>query len=136
MLGTEVLDLLPERYKYSFLKNIIWLTESPGKEIILCRNDSLRMIISLALIRTISSCADWDSLYTAATCRFHLLLFRISHPYNRLSLLSGFTVVIYHGMKGIAAFLYASSRAFNTFAAKHLKNQYLSAKHVSRTPEY
>ena len=24
----------------------------------------------------------------------------------------------------------------NTFAAKHLKNQYLSAKHVSRTPEY
>ena len=24
---------------------------------------------------------------------------------------------------------------FNTFAAKHLKNQYLSAKHVSRTPE-
>ena len=79
-----VIDLLPERYKYSFLKNIIWLTESTGKEIILCRNDSLRMIISLALIRTISSCADWDSLYTAATCRFHLLLFRISHPYNRL----------------------------------------------------
>ena len=24
----------------------------------------------------------------------------------------------------------------DTFAAKHLKNQYLSAKHVSRTPEY
>ena len=25
---------------------------------------------------------------------------------------------------------------FNTFAAKHLKKQYLSAKHVSRTPGY
>ena len=24
----------------------------------------------------------------------------------------------------------------NTFAAKHLKKQYLGAKHVSRTPEY
>ena len=24
----------------------------------------------------------------------------------------------------------------NTFAAKHLKNRYLSAKHVSKTPEY
>ena len=34
-------------------------------------------------------------------------------------------------------FLYIlHKKMFNTFTAKYFKNQYLSAKHVSRTPEY
>ena len=35
-----------------------------------------------------------------------------------------------------AVFITRNITLINTFAAKHLKKQYLSAKHVSRTPEY